>query len=92
MKKYDYILIGTGSGLLIISELLKQKKKIAIIEQNYFGGDEIYDKGIINGGGLNPYYVPPETPGDKCTHQVIELPWENIDKYAFTSSNGWIHG
>lgn len=38
MKKYDFIVIGAGSSLKILSALEKRKLKIALIEQGPLGG------------------------------------------------------
>lgn len=38
MKEYDYLVIGTGSGLNIVQKLATQNKKIALAEENRFGG------------------------------------------------------
>ena len=38
MKKYDLVVIGSGSGLNIISHFLDKNKKIALIENDKMGG------------------------------------------------------
>ncbi len=38
VKQYDYLIIGTGSGLILASAFLESKKKVAIIEKGLFGG------------------------------------------------------
>jgi mycothione reductase len=37
-EKFDYIVIGAGSGTSIVDRALRQKKKVALIEKNHLGG------------------------------------------------------
>ncbi len=38
MEKFDYVVIGTGAGLMIAETAALNGKKCAIIEKNKFGG------------------------------------------------------
>lgn len=38
MKKYDVIILGSGSGLVVLEEAVASGKKCAIVEKSKFGG------------------------------------------------------
>ncbi len=38
MKEYDVVVIGSGSGLSIVSKALKKNLRIALVAEKYLGG------------------------------------------------------
>ncbi len=90
MKKYDYLVIGTGAGMLLTRALASYGKKCAIVEKSRFGGTcltkgcipskvLVYPADLIRDAQaahrVGLEFEPPKIDWDKITRRV----WEQID-------------